>query len=90
MSEALVAALAPGLGRVQAQEVVGEIGRRALERGQKLARAATADERVRDALSLEAIERALDPAAYLGSAKLFIDRALDAYRALLPEAGGRA
>ncbi|HET9493693.1 MAG TPA: 3-carboxy-cis,cis-muconate cycloisomerase [Chloroflexia bacterium] len=82
MSEALAVALPPKLGRSKAQEVAGEVGRRALEQGQTLAQAAAADGRVTGALSPAEIKKALDPAAYLGSTSLFIDRALAAYRAL--------
>jgi 3-carboxy-cis,cis-muconate cycloisomerase len=90
MSEALAVALAPKLGRTEAQEVAGDIGRRALEQGQTLAQAAAADERVAGALSPEELEKALDPAAYLGSAGALIDRALAAYRALQAEPIDRA
>ena len=42
--------------------------------------AARADKRVTAVLSSQALERALDPAAYLGSSDALIDRALKAWR----------
>src|SRR5919199_1865683 len=82
MSESLAMALAAHVGRPEAQRIVQDVGRRALAEGLTLAQAAHADARVGAALSPEDIDRALDPAGYLGSADVFIDRALDSYRAL--------
>ena len=39
-----------------------------------------AEPRLREALSEEEIEGALDPARYLGAADEFVDRALEMYR----------
>jgi 3-carboxy-cis,cis-muconate cycloisomerase len=85
MAEALTMALAPRLGRPAAQRVVQAACERALAAGQTLRQAALVDEAVRAVLDPAAIERALDPAGYLGSANALIDRALAAYRALLAE-----
>jgi 3-carboxy-cis,cis-muconate cycloisomerase len=82
MSESLAMALAAHVGRPQAQRIVQDVGRRALAEGLTLSRAAHADARVGAALSPEDIDRALDPAGYLGSTDIFIDRALETYRAL--------
>jgi 3-carboxy-cis,cis-muconate cycloisomerase len=82
MSESLAMALAAHVGRPEAQRIVQTVGRRALAEGLTLTQAAHADARVGAALSPEDIDRALDPAGYLGSADIFIDRALDTYRAL--------
>jgi 3-carboxy-cis,cis-muconate cycloisomerase len=82
MSESLAMALAAHVGRPQAQRIVQTVGRQALAEGLTLAQAAHADARVGATLSPEDIDRALDPAGYLGSADIFIDRALDSYRAL--------
>ncbi len=43
---------------------------------------ALTNEQVRNILSPEEINRALDPTEYLGSTDVFIDRALEAYRAI--------
>ena len=82
MSESLAMALAAHVGRPEAQRIVQTVGRQALAEGLTLAQAAHADARVGAALAPEDIDRALDPAGYLGSADVFIDRALDPYRAL--------
>lgn len=85
MAEALTMALAPRLGRPEAQRLVQRVCERAVEQGQTLRQAALADPRVGAVLSTETIRAALDPAGYLGSADAMIDRALERYRAL----GGR-
>ena len=79
-SEALVTALAPGLGRAAAQELVGAAARRALAEGRPLAAVAAAEPRIESALGARGIQAALDPSAYLGSAGAFVDRALAAHR----------
>jgi 3-carboxy-cis,cis-muconate cycloisomerase len=82
LAESLTMALAPSLGRPEAQRVVRELVVRSQADGVPFNEAARCNERVRAALSAEAIERALDPAAYLGSADALIDRALAAYALL--------
>jgi 3-carboxy-cis,cis-muconate cycloisomerase len=82
LAESLTMALAPSLGRPEAQRVVRELVAGSQAGGAPFNEAARADERVRAVLSSEAVERALDPAAYLGSADALIDRALAAYQAL--------
>jgi 3-carboxy-cis,cis-muconate cycloisomerase len=84
-SESLAMALAAHLGRPEAQRIVQGIGRRALAEGLTLAQVAHADGRIGAALAPEDIDRALDPAGYLGSADVFIERALETYRALQNE-----
>jgi 3-carboxy-cis,cis-muconate cycloisomerase len=76
MAESLSTALAASLGRVPALALVQELSRRAATLSGGLREAALADERVRAALSPDQINRALDPRSYLGSADLFVDRAL--------------
>jgi 3-carboxy-cis,cis-muconate cycloisomerase len=73
MAEAVTTALVDaGLGREEAHGLVGEAAR-----GQSAFRDALMDEpRIAGALGAEGVERALDPAAYLGSAGAFVDRAL--------------
>jgi 3-carboxy-cis,cis-muconate cycloisomerase len=70
MAEAVVTRLAPLMGRIEAGDLVAEIA----GSGQPFRAALLADPRV--SLSEEDIDRALDPAGYLGSAAAFIDRAL--------------
>jgi 3-carboxy-cis,cis-muconate cycloisomerase len=75
MTEAVSTALADRLGRAEAKNVVAAAAQRA----------ATGERALRDELiesvdlSAEEIDRALDPANYLGSASAFVDRALKAH-----------
>ncbi|HYV39403.1 MAG TPA: 3-carboxy-cis,cis-muconate cycloisomerase [Gemmataceae bacterium] len=80
MAEALTMALAPALGRPEAQRVVQEACGRATKSGMTLKQAALEDGPIRATLSPEEIERALDPQQYLGSTDALIDRALQSYR----------
>jgi 3-carboxy-cis,cis-muconate cycloisomerase len=73
MTEAVSTALADRLGQSEAKRVVGEAARR----GGSLRDELIADPSVE--LSEEEIDRALDPANYLGSAAAFVDRALKAH-----------
>jgi 3-carboxy-cis,cis-muconate cycloisomerase len=61
-----------------AKRVVGEAAARAAAAGRPLRDELIEDERIE--LSAEEIDRALDPAAYLGSAEGLVDRALAAHR----------
>ncbi len=70
-------AVAARLDRPDAKAVVGEVALGAAGSGQPLREALAADARIE--LSDDEIDRALDPAAYLGSAEAFVDRALDAH-----------
>ena len=78
LAEAVSTALADSLGRGRAKQVVGAACRRALEAGRSLRDELVEDPEVE--LSPEEIDRALDPAGYLGSAEAFVDRALAAHR----------
>ncbi len=71
MTEAVSTALGPG-----SKELVAEIA----ARGGSLREALIADERV--SLSEEEIDRALDPAGYLGAAGDLVDRALEAHEGM--------
>ncbi len=79
MAESLTMALAPYLGRPEAQRLVREACEQARRSGASLRQIALADAQIRTILSPQEIDRALDPTAYLGSADLFINRALAAY-----------
>lgn len=80
MAESLSIALVPNLGRQEAQQVVQAACRRALTNGLTLSEAALEDPKILAVLSPEAIDRALDPSGYFGSADVMIDRALERYR----------
>lgn len=79
MSESLATALAHHVGRPEALKIVGDISKRVLSQSTSLRDVASTDTRVRSVLDTSALERALDPASYLGSTDRFIDRALAAW-----------
>jgi 3-carboxy-cis,cis-muconate cycloisomerase len=70
--------LAGSLGRENAQKLVAEAATRARTNGSSLLDELAWDERVE--LSREELAAALAPAAHLGSAEAFVDRALRLYR----------
>ncbi len=80
MAESAVGALSEKLDPRRARELVGAAAGRALDAGKPLRDELVADEEVSAALSEEEIDRALDPAGYLGSADAFVNRALSRYR----------
>jgi 3-carboxy-cis,cis-muconate cycloisomerase len=76
MAEAATFALADRAGRPAAYTLVGEASRRAAAAGRSLREELAADPDVAAQLSPEELDAALDPRGYLGSARLFVDRAL--------------
>jgi 3-carboxy-cis,cis-muconate cycloisomerase len=79
MAESVSMALAERIGAERAQELMTAACRRATETGTTLREELASDPEVSGELSSEEIERALDPARYLGSAQAFVDRVLAAY-----------
>jgi 3-carboxy-cis,cis-muconate cycloisomerase len=88
MAESLAMALAPHVGRPEAQRLVRAACDDALRSGVNLRQAALADAQVRAILSPEDIDRALAPTMYLGSTDAFINRALEAYREIQSSRSG--
>ena len=88
MAESLTIALAPHMGRPEAQRVVKALCDRAASSGIHLRQAALEDVQVHTFLSLEKIDKALDPGEYLGSTHIFINQALEAFREALSSSGG--
>ena len=80
MAESVVTALAGRIGQRRARELVDAASARSIDSGNHFRDELIADDGVGPELSGEEIERALDPAAYLGSTDAFIDRALSRYR----------
>jgi adenylosuccinate lyase len=80
----------PMASRAEASAIVASTGLRlcGMAEGTDLHTIAVADERVRSVLPTEAIDRAFDPLAYLGSTERFIDRAIASYRSVLPSTNG--
>ncbi len=85
MAESLSVALAPALGRPDAQRLVQQVVNDARGSGRSLHQQALDDVRVRAVLSGEAVDQALDPSAYLGSTGAFVDRALASFHAFEAE-----
>ncbi len=80
MAESLTMALAPHVGRPEAQRLVKTLCERAVRSGVHLRQVVLEEEPVLSMLSLEDVDLALDPGAYLGSTNVFIDHALASYR----------
>jgi 3-carboxy-cis,cis-muconate cycloisomerase len=80
MAESLTMALAVHIGRPEAQRVVKTLCDRAVKLGVHLRQVVLEEEQVLRMLSLEEVDRALDPSAYLGSTDVFIERAVASYR----------
>ncbi len=80
MAESLTMALAPHLGRPEAQRIVQVACDSALKSGSDLHQTALEDAQIRSILSPQKIDLALNPSQYLGSTDTFIDRALEAYK----------
>jgi 3-carboxy-cis,cis-muconate cycloisomerase len=85
MAESLTMALAPQLGRPEAQRLVNAVIGRVREGGITFYQAALDEPHIHAVLSPDAVARALDPASYLGSADALIDRALEVYREIREE-----
>ncbi len=80
LAENVTTAASERLGRLRAHELVEAVARRATESGKPFREELLGDAEIREALSPEEIDAALDPASYLGSAGVFVDRALELYR----------
>jgi 3-carboxy-cis,cis-muconate cycloisomerase len=80
MAENVTTVVADRLGRLEAHELVGAAARRASDAGRPFRDELLAEPVLRERLSPEEIDAALDPAGYLGSVGEFIDRALAIYR----------
>lgn len=80
MAESLATALAAKVGRPEAMRLTSGLVERMVREAITLRAAATRDAHVSSLLSPAALERALDPSAYLGSTNTFIDRALRSWR----------
>lgn len=81
LAERVTTALAPGLGRLAAHELVQRASAESLAAGRPLAEVLCDQPEVTGLLDQGEVERLLDPAGYLGSAEAFVERALRASRA---------
>jgi 3-carboxy-cis,cis-muconate cycloisomerase len=73
MAESVASRLAPSLGRAEAHALVARLAERSFRE------ALLGDPSVREVLSVEDLDAALDPASWLGSADELIDRVLARY-----------
>jgi len=80
MAESLTMTLAPHVGRPEAQRIVKALCDRAITLGMHLREVVLDEESVLSILSVEEVDHAFDPSAYLGSTNVFIDHALESYR----------
>ncbi len=80
MAESLTMALALRMEKAEAQHIVQAACERAASSGTPLRQVMLTEEQVLAILSIQEIDHALDPSAYVGSTDIFIDRALAAYR----------
>jgi 3-carboxy-cis,cis-muconate cycloisomerase len=88
LAERVTSALAPHLGRTVAHDLVAEACAEAIDKGQPLSDVLSARPSVGLWLSPLEITVLLDPSDYLGSATLFVDRALRAHAARTGDYGG--
>jgi 3-carboxy-cis,cis-muconate cycloisomerase len=82
MAESLSTALASHVGRPEALRMVHDLVEAAVRDRTTLQATASRDDRVRRVLTLDAVDRAFDPTAYLGATDDFIDRVLRSWRDL--------
>ena len=81
MSESVAAALADRLGRSDAQDLVEASARRSVDEARGFRDVLLESPEVTESLGADGLDRALDPARYLGVTSELIDRALAAHRA---------
>ncbi len=80
LAENVTTIAAEKLGRLEAHELVQAAARRTADGGKPFRDELLAEPDLREALSPEEVDAALDPAGYLGSAEALVQRALDFYR----------
>ena len=81
MSESVVAALSPTIGRADAQDLVEKAARLAVDSERPFRDVLLSEPVVADSLGPDGVVAALDPGSYLGVTSELIDRALAAHRA---------
>jgi 3-carboxy-cis,cis-muconate cycloisomerase len=80
LAESVTTVASQRLGRLEAHDLVQAAARRATDNGTPFREELLAESALREVLSPEDVDAALDPAGYLGSAGAFVDRALTLYR----------
>lgn len=82
LAEPVMMALAPQMGRLEAHTLVAEIASRSRHGGGSFRDELLADVTVAAHMSPDDVDKALDPAGWLGSSDTFIDRALEFFKEL--------
>jgi 3-carboxy-cis,cis-muconate cycloisomerase len=82
LGERISTALQPAVGRLEAHDLVAAASRRAVEENIELLDVLLATSEIRDHLKEDDLRRLMDPATYLGSAAVFVDRAVARHEAL--------
>jgi 3-carboxy-cis,cis-muconate cycloisomerase len=80
LAERLTTIVAEHFGRLKAHDLVEAASRRTFESGRSLREELLAEPVLKEVLSEEEMDAALDPVGYLGSAGAFVDRVLELYR----------
>jgi len=80
MSEAVMMALGPYLGRERAHDLVYDICREAVQQKRSLPDLLAENQEISAHLDREALEKLCDPASYLGQSGVMVDRVLSALR----------
>jgi 3-carboxy-cis,cis-muconate cycloisomerase len=80
LAEHVTTIVAEHLGRLEAHDIVEAASRRTFESGRSLRDELLAEPALKEVISGEDADVALDPAGYLGSAGAFVDKALELYR----------
>jgi 3-carboxy-cis,cis-muconate cycloisomerase len=80
MTESVVTALTPSLGRAKAQELVEGAAREALDGDRAVRAVLAALPEVKESIGEDGLDAALSPKSYLGAAGALVDRALGAHR----------
>jgi 3-carboxy-cis,cis-muconate cycloisomerase len=80
MAEAVLVALAPRIGRLEAYDILERASRRAGETGRHLKAVLAEEPAVTQHLSAADLEALFDPLNYLGEATAFVDRVLVAHK----------
>jgi 3-carboxy-cis,cis-muconate cycloisomerase len=81
MTESVVTALTPSLGRAKAQELVEDAAQKAMGEGRPVRDVLAENQEVTGAIGDDGLDAALSPESYLGAAGELIDRALAVHRA---------
>lgn len=87
LGEAVMLALGDAIGRLEAHHRVEQASKTAVQTGQRLLDVLAADPAITQHLSLDQLQRLLDPAQYVGQAHAYVDAVLALYGERAERAG---